>query len=90
MAVNLGTKLLFEGYVYLRSRQANGKTYWDCNRLRKKECKARAITVADGETTIVLKGPTESPHEHAPDREEAEAEIVKTRYAVHCVLIYKV
>ncbi|KAL7299220.1 hypothetical protein TKK_0007815 [Trichogramma kaykai] len=78
MAKFLGKKLLVDGYVYLRSQQAKGRTYWDCNRLRAKECDARAITTGDSdETLVVLQGPAQKPHPHPPDVEECSAEKVK-------------
>lgn len=78
-AVNLGTKLVLNGYVYLRSKCDKVKAYWNCNRLRKKECKVRAITVnkEPGASVTVLR--ELSRHEHPPDQEEDESEIVKPR-----------
>lgn len=46
-------------------------------KVRRKECSARAITVGTDERFTVLRGPTESEHHHAPNREFAEAEIIK-------------
>ena len=70
-----GNKLLLDGYVYYRSRRAKNKTYWDCNKLRAKECTARAITNEPdpSQPLVVLKGPTESPHLHPPNQEELSA-----------------
>ena len=76
MAKVIGKKLQIDGYMYVRSREAKSKIYWDCRRVRSGECKARAITTAprdDGSVTV-LKGPKESEHTHPPNREEAEAE----------------
>ena len=74
-------KLTIDGFLYLRSKSKKDKTYWDCKRLRLKECKARAITgeFASGDI-MVLKGPRESPHSHPPNREECEVENFLHRY----------
>ena len=72
----VGGKLHVDGYIYVRSRVAKSKTYWDCRQVRSGTCKARAITTesaAAGKVTI-LKGPKESSHVHPPDREEASAD----------------
>ena len=37
-------KLLLDGYIYVKSRSQKGRTYWDCRRLRRRECTARAVT----------------------------------------------
>lgn len=37
-------QLIFDGFIYLKSKSAKGKVYWDCKRLRTKECRARAVT----------------------------------------------
>lgn len=72
-------KLLLDGYIYLKSKTHKGKTYWDCKRVRQRECTARAITMQVREEVVVLKGPRLSPHQHPPNREEAEAENVIRR-----------
>lgn len=79
--INFGKKLILGGFVYLRSYCKNGSCYWDCNRLRQGECTARAITTDThpGDPVIVTRGPTQSPHQHPPNREEAEAEKVIQR-----------
>lgn len=71
------TKLILDGFIYLRSRKAGNRVYWDCKKLRSKECSARAVTLfsVDGEI-VVIKGPGHAPHSHPPNREEAEAEVV--------------
>lgn len=71
----IGSKLVHEGFIYTRSHKPkNGKTYWDCQKLRQQLCTARIVTITrDGETFISKS----KPHEHAPDRELAEAEVVK-------------
>ena len=48
--------------------------YWDCQKLRQKLCTARKVTVGEGDNVEVTKS---SPHDHPPDREVAEAEVVK-------------
>lgn len=78
MARIIDKKLCLDGYVYLRSRRAKGKTYWDCRRVRSGECNARAITndPLPEEELTVLRGPAESQHSHPPNREECAAETV--------------
>ena len=68
-------KLLVDGYIYVQSRQGNGKIYWDCRRVRSRECRARAITnePAPGQVIVLLKGPQESKHSHLPNREQVKA-----------------
>lgn len=72
----IGKKLLVDGYVYLRSSVTEEKIYWDCNRVRNGHCTARAITNNPTLPTdvIVLKGPSESKHTHAPNQEEVKAQ----------------
>src|SRR6266576_7244547 len=72
MAEINGKKLFLNGYIYLRSCSRNGRVYWDCQKVRQKECKGRAVTndPQEGEPVIVHKGPAESPHQHAPNQEE--------------------
>lgn len=71
----IGSKLLNAGYIYHRSRRGNNSMqYWDCTKLRQKECRARAITSGEDENVVMVK---ESDHDHAPDREVAEAERIK-------------
>lgn len=75
------TKLIIDGYVYIKSKNEKRlqRTYWDCNRLRNKECSARAITsLANlGEHPVVFKGPVESKHSHPSNLEECGAEKLK-------------
>src|SRR6266576_5746658 len=75
MAEINGKKLFLNGYIYLRSRSRNGRVYWDCQKVRQKECKGRVVTndPQEGEPVIVHKGPAESPHQHAPNQEEVRA-----------------
>ena len=60
----IGSKLVLNGYVYLRSKNDlhAEKTYWDCNRLRKKKCDARAITSFGEELPVIFKEPTHQTH----------------------------
>lgn len=80
--VLIGSKLVIDGFLYHKSRDIpeKEKTYWDCTRLRKKECRARAITslAREGEPHI-YKGPQHAPHDHPADPDECNAEIVKYR-----------
>lgn len=75
---SINDKLYLHGYIYLRSRDQHGKIYWDCDRVRAKDCRARAITPQEGVVIIIHRGPDESPHDHPPDREAAETDIVRT------------
>lgn len=74
MATIVDKKLLYEGFIYLRSRVRGRKTYWDCNRLRCGECCARAVTTLQGEEVLVLKVSSREgndyPHSHPPNQEE--------------------
>lgn len=74
------TKLIYGGFIYVRSKlPVNGKTYWECQKLRRKECKARTITAFDitENKTYFVRQPTLEDHEHVPNQEECQAEIVK-------------
>ena len=71
----IGSKLVHDGYLYTRLRRCqNTKNYWDCQRLRQKLCTSRVVTVGDGDHVQIFK---HKPHEHAPDRELVEAEVIK-------------
>lgn len=60
--------MLYLGYVFVRSGQPTGRTvHWECTRLRKRGCSARATTVGN----FVKKC---GDHLHPPDREQTEAE----------------
>ena len=80
MPTFIKNKMLLDGYVFNRSKPAGNTTYYKCRRVPRKECTATAVTkrAANG-VTIVTKGPRESPHEHPPDQEECQAEIVTDR-----------
>ncbi|CAB0042382.1 unnamed protein product [Trichogramma brassicae] len=71
-------RLFVDGYVYVRSMSNGNRVYWDCQKLRSKECRARAITISSHGTVTVVKGPEQDPpHSHPPNREVAEAEKIK-------------
>lgn len=71
-------RLLVEGFVYVKSRSDGNRTYWDCYKVRRGECKGRATTVSTGGSNFVItKGPRQSQHTHPPNREFAEAEKIK-------------
>ena len=73
--VILDNKMYLGGYIYLQSRVAKGRVYWDCRKLRGGECKARAVTSdpTDGEPVEVYKGVPELDHSHPPNQEETAA-----------------
>lgn len=74
-------KLYLDGFIFLRSKVEKGKIYWECKRLRAKECKARAITTepdAQGNFTIT-KRPEIDHHLHAPNQEECQAELLRIK-----------
>jgi len=71
-------KLHVDGYIYLRSRAAKSRVYWDCRLLRGRTCTARAITSdpAEGGQLQLYKGLEESKHSHLPNREEVATEVL--------------
>lgn len=71
-------KLHLDGYMYVRSRTAKGRVYWDCRLLRGRTCTARAITSdpEEGGVIEVYKGPAESQRSHPPNREKNAAEAI--------------
>ena len=75
------TKCAIDGYFYRKNREEKrlSRAYWECNRLKTGECKARAITSLPNlaEQPIVYKGPEESKHTHPPNLEECRAENIK-------------
>ncbi|KAJ8671220.1 hypothetical protein QAD02_002479 [Eretmocerus hayati] len=75
-----GRKLFIGGCIHVRSRSASGKTYWDCGKVCRGECKARAITRQGAAGLVVLKGSEHSAHTHPPDQGASKAEIVKINY----------
>lgn len=72
--------MFLEGYIYQRSRLAEGRAYWVCRKYYRKECNARAVTSdpALGAVTI-FKGPADSPHAHPPNTDETMAEELTRR-----------
>ncbi|KAK7604826.1 hypothetical protein V9T40_006012 [Parthenolecanium corni] len=81
MAEVVDKKLLIDRYVYIRSKTHKGRKYWDCCLVRSKQCSARAKTnvIVPGGQIHVFKGPTQSSHQHPPNREECAAEVVINR-----------
>ena len=77
----VGKQLHIDGYIYVRSRVAKERVYWDCRLLRRGTCTARAITSdpSDGGNIEVFKGPDGSKHDHPPNREETTAEVIIER-----------
>ncbi|KAJ8680278.1 hypothetical protein QAD02_016065 [Eretmocerus hayati] len=75
-----GKKLFIGGCIYVRSRSASGKTYWDCERVRRGEYKVRAITRQGAAGLVVLEGPEQSAHIHPPDQEASNQ-----RYSVSAI-----
>lgn len=74
------SRLDIGGFLYYRSTQRNGKTYWDCKRVRDKQCAARAVTSINSLNDLMVeKGPENSRHRHPPNREEIIAEKIKIR-----------
>lgn len=74
------TKLIYGGFIYVRSKlPTNGKTYWECNKLRRKECRSRIITAFDisENKNYFIRKPTLDNHNHGPNQEECELEIFK-------------
>lgn len=67
-----GKQMTLDGYVYQKALTKEGRTYWVCRLVKRKECKARAITTdpTSGQPIIVYKGPDESRHAHAPNVDE--------------------
>lgn len=80
-ATRIGEKRLgIDGFLYLYSFKRKESTYWDCTKVRTKECKARAVTSRNHRNEItVLKGPNESRHSHPPNRDQVTAEEIKIR-----------
>lgn len=74
----IGAKMINKGYIYTRSKfGGNNTTYWDCQKLRTKQCKSKAVSTMVNEDLIITK---ETEHDHAPDRELAEAEKIKLKF----------
>lgn len=63
--------------VYYHAKTHREKRHWECRNLRlSKDCTARAVTnnPRPREELVLIKGPTQSPHSHAPNFNEGEAE----------------
>lgn len=71
-------RLDIDGFMYVFSFDRKASTYWDCSKVRNKECKARAVTsVNHMNQLVVVKGPNESEHSHPPNRDAVEAEKIR-------------
>lgn len=74
----VGNKLHVNGYIFYRSRlPVKGRTYWQCTRSKDGQCTSRCVTVFINNEVVFRKQPGE--HQHPPDRELAEADVVKHR-----------
>lgn len=79
MAKLVGSKLVINGFTYVKSRQRGRRIYWDCQKLRMRECTARAVTLASTrplDPITVLSGPTTSKHNHPPNPDGVKAQVV--------------
>ncbi|XP_043461039.1 uncharacterized protein LOC122497804 [Leptopilina heterotoma] len=76
---NRSVRLSISGFLYCKhsSNSKLGRIYWNCK--QKGECHARATTSSDLENLSLFKGPKESPHEHAPNRDAVDAERIVAR-----------
>ena len=70
ISASVGRFLNVDGFLYYK-HSGGFRRYWCCR--KKGVCFARAITDGDDDNLIIIKGPQQSPHNHAPDREEIEA-----------------
>ena len=68
--------LHIDGYLYYK-HSGSSRRYWNCR--NKGECPAPAITAGDGDMLIACKGPNESPHSHAPNRDAAEKALTRMK-----------
>ncbi|KAE9531217.1 hypothetical protein AGLY_010423 [Aphis glycines] len=74
------TKLVCGGSIYVRSKlPVNGKTYWECQKVRRKECKARIITTFNifENKHYFVREPALDDHDHVANQEKCQSEIVK-------------
>ncbi|KAJ8680293.1 hypothetical protein QAD02_016080 [Eretmocerus hayati] len=88
----LGSKLIIDGFLYHKSRDIpeKDKSYWDCTRLRRKECRARAFSslARDENVPAIFKGLQYEPkHSHPPDQETSfsNCEGRNTQFIPACV-----
>ena len=52
----VGLRRLFcNGYIYILSKERNGTKYWNCKKLKNKQCKCR-FTRMNGDEIVVIKG----------------------------------
>ena len=76
----VGTKLIIGGYLYVREgKSKNEKLFWERQRYRSNECRARAITADIDGNLVVYQGPSESASTHPENHNECTAEKVKAR-----------
>lgn len=74
MAKVVGKKLVIDGYSYVKSRERKNKVYWDCQKVRARECSARAITLdVTQDPIVVIQGPDKSVHSHPPNQDAVKA-----------------
>ena len=73
---NAGRFLHIDGYLYYK-HSGDFRRYWNCR--RKGECFARAVTTGYDDNLFVVKGPVQSEHNHASNREEVEAARLRGR-----------
>lgn len=64
--------LHIDQFLYTKKSGDDKKTYWVCR--RRNSCSAKARTRHVRGTIVVLQGPNESEHSHAPDPDEVDAE----------------
>ena len=68
--------LYTQGYIFYQSKKSKDDltTYWECNRLRLKTCKSRAITTIIARKVTLKK---HGEHAHPPNFEESGAGLFK-------------
>lgn len=63
----------------MRSRERGNKVYWDCQKVRSRECIRRAITAVPArlqDEVVVIKGLSQLSHTYPPNQEQCKAEQV--------------
>lgn len=76
MAKLVGTRLVIDGFTYTKSRQRGNRIYWDCEKVRARECTARAVTQSIKrplDPIVVLSGPATSKHGHPANHDAVKA-----------------
>ncbi|XP_051164850.1 uncharacterized protein LOC127283797 [Leptopilina boulardi] len=76
---NKSVRLSISGFLYYKhsTNYKLSRIYWNCK--KKDECHARATTSIDLENITLFKGPKQSPHNHAPNRDAVNAERIESR-----------